>query len=363
MKICFLAGADSIHSVKWVRYFADRGHEVHWVSLTPPTQGDVGQAKFYRLKGLATKPLRPLALPCQLIRLRQLLARIKPEILHAHYAGTNGVLGALSGFHPFLLTAWGSDILFTAKSKIKGPLVRFALKRADLITCDADHMKAAMIKLGVDPGKITIVRFGVDTQKFRPAKSNEELRNKLGIFNSPAIISLRNLEPPYDVETLLRAVPHVLKEVPEARFVIAGKGSQEEYLKALAESLGISDSVSFIGWVANDELPQYLNSADVYVSTSLSDAGLASSAAEAMACGLPVIVTDSGENRQWVSDGESGFIIPVRDAKMLAEKIVILLRSDTKRAQLGKAGRKVIEERDNYYKEMERMEKIYQEKI
>ncbi len=360
MKLCFLAGADSIHSVKWVKYFADRGHEVHWISLTPPTQGKVENAKFYHIEGFPLGKFRRLNLLLYPMRVRRLIAKIKPDVLHAHYAGVNGVVGALSKFHPLVLTAWGSDILITAKSRIKGPLVKFALKKADVITCSADHVRDAMIRLGVNAEKISVIYFGVDTQKFRPGVRIEALRTELGIGNSPAIISLRNLEPLYDVATLIRAIPEVLREVPEAKFVIAGRGSQEKELEELSQSLGVAGSVRFIGWIANDKLPQYLTSADIYVSTSLSDGGLAASTAEAMACGLPVIITDSGENSRWVNDGKSGFIVPVKDAKILAQKIVLLLKSSEKRVQFGREGRKVVDERNNYLKEMERMEKIYQ---
>ena len=114
MKLCFLAGADSIHSVKWVKYFADRGHEVHWISLTPPTEGDVGNAKLYLTGRLSLRKLYPLNLLLYAICVKRLIAKIKPDVLHAHYAGVNGLMGALSGFHPFVLTVWGSDVLITA---------------------------------------------------------------------------------------------------------------------------------------------------------------------------------------------------------------------------------------------------------
>jgi len=363
MKLCFLAGADSIHSVRWIRYFADRGHEVHWISLTPSTQSDIGGVKLHLIKGLPTARHYTPSLLCYAICIKRLVARISPDILHAHYAGVNGVVGALSGFHPFVLTAWGSDVLFAAKSKLKGPLVRFALNKADMITCDAEHMRDAIKKLEVDPNKINLIYFGVDTQKFRPSERDENLKDKLGIFNSPTIISLRNLEPVYDVESLINSIPQVLAEVPEAKFVIAGKGSQERELKGLARSLGVSESIRFVGWISNDELPQYLASADIYVSTSLSDAGLAASTAEAMACGLPVVITDSGENRKWVKDGESGFIVPIKNAKVLAERVVYLLKNGGIRAEFGEISRKIIEERNNYYKEMNKMENIYRELI
>jgi glycosyltransferase involved in cell wall biosynthesis len=97
----------------------------------------------------------------------------------------------------------------------------------------------------------------------------------------------------------------------------------------------------------------------VYVSTSRSDAGLAASTAEAMASGLPVVVTDSGENRVWVADGENGFIVPTQAPEMLAERILDLLRRPDVRARWGRANRQIIVERNDYVREMGRMEEIY----
>jgi glycosyltransferase involved in cell wall biosynthesis len=177
------------------------------------------------------------------------------------------------------------------------------------------------------------------------------------------VISLRNLEPIYDVETLIRAIPLVLKEVPDVKFIIVGKGSEEEKLKNLAKELRISESVRFVGFIPNDELPKYLRTVDVYVSTSLSDAGISASTAEAMACGLPVIITKTGENEKWIEDGENGFLIPVKNSEILAEKIIFLLENKNVAQKIGIAARKTIEERNSYFREMSKMEKIYEEII
>ena len=187
MKICFLAGANSIHSYKWVKYFAEKAHEVHWISLSPNIFQDIKNVKFYLLKEYSLKPLNILF---NAMRVRKLIKKIKSDILHAHYAGVNGVLGALSGFHPFILTAWGSDILIAPKSKIVKPLIKFVLKKADLITCDAEHMKKAMINLGAESSKIKIIYFGIDTEKFTPRPKDENLIKELKIQDSPVVISL-----------------------------------------------------------------------------------------------------------------------------------------------------------------------------
>ncbi len=350
MKICFLAGADSVHSYKWVKYFADKGYHVHWISFTENTQGVIEGVSFYRIRK---------AFPFNFLELRKIVNNIKPDVFHAHYAGVNGFLAALVNFHPFVLTAWGSDVLIAGRSIFKKFFVKYALKTADLITCDAEHMKTAMVKLGMDAVKIKIIYFGVDVLKFSPGNKNKEIAEKLGVLGYPTIISLRSLEPVYNIETLISAISLVLKEIPEVKFIIAGKGSEEEKLTKLARDLKVFESIRFIKWIPQDELPEYLRISDVYVSTSLSDAGIASSTAEAMACGLSVIITDFGDNKKWVKDGESGFLMPLKDYKFLAEKIVFLLRNSEKRLELGSNARKVIEEKNNYYKEMEKMEKLY----
>jgi len=102
---------------------------------------------------------------------------------------------------------------------------------------------------------------------------------------------------------------------------------------------------------------------DVYVSTSLSEAEIVASTAEAMACGLPVIVTDVADNKKWIDNGVNGFVVPVKDPKSLAEKIIYLLQDEDIRKQFGKINRKIIEERNNYYTEMEKMEDIYKKLV
>jgi glycosyltransferase involved in cell wall biosynthesis len=287
--------------------------------------------------------------------------------VHAHYVTNYGLFGALCNFRPFVITAWGSDVLIVPEARlistIKLLVARYTLKKADAATCDASHMKEAMVKLGISAEKVNIIFFGIDTRKFTLGEKNETLRAELGVSDSPTVISLRNLEPVYDVETLIKSAPLVAKEIPKTKFLIAGKGSEEKKLRELAKSLGVLDSVEFIGFIQNDRLPEYLNSIDVYVSTALSDAGIAASTAEAMACGLPVIVTDVADNRMWVKDGVNGFIVPVKDPEALAQRIIDLLKNEGIRGRFGNINRKIIEERNDYYKEMAKMEDIYRELV
>jgi len=291
--------------------------------------------------------------------IRRLLRRVNPHIFHVHSAGIYGLMGVTANFHPMVLTAWGSDILINGKSTLLRPFVKHILRKADVVTSDAEHMIQAMNFLGKEKEQMTIIRFGVDTDRFKPATPDVDLLKLLGVWGDPTVISLRNFHPIYDIQTLLKSIPYVLEQVPSTKFILVGTGPQKEDLEQLAQSLGLEDSVKFVGKLPNEDLPRYLASMDVYVSTSLSDAGIAASTAEAMACGLASIVTDSGENRLWIKDGVDGYVVPVSNPQQLAKSIIKLIIDEPLRKAFSERGRQVIAERNDYYKEMAAMGIIY----
>lgn len=365
MKICFLADAKATHIKRWSEYFANKGHEVHLLTLNPDVLLNYTNVILHLIR---KKPKRAPTLISRLtnllpfvIRIKRLINEIKPDILHAHSVGGYGWLGILTGFHPLLITPWGNDVLIDIeKSKIERFLTKIALQRADLVHCDGENIREVLVKLGVAPEKIEYICFGVDTIKFSPQLRDEALRNRLFSPDVKIVISTRFLTQVHDVGTLIKAIPTVKKEVPEARFIIIGDGPESEYLIGLCKSLDIIDIVKFTGRILESDLPAYMASADVYVSTSLSESGLAASTAEAMACGLAVINTDTGDIGKWIKNGEGGFIIPVRDPIALAQRAIYLLRNEEARKKFGEVSRSVIEERNNYFKEMAKMEEIYE---
>lgn len=113
------------------------------------------------------------------MEIARLIKKIRPDVIHAHYISHFGILaglyGRLFGFKPIVLTVWGSDVLIDPKG-FKKSLVKYALERADLITCDADHMIQELISLGTNPKKITLSYFGTDIQKFSREQRSEQLR-------------------------------------------------------------------------------------------------------------------------------------------------------------------------------------------
>lgn len=364
MKICFLATASSIHTQRCVRYFVNRGDEVHVISPGPFEEGIIGGAKLYPPNRF---PLRlgflsaAINLVQGVIQVRKLLKKIKPDILHAYYITDSGLWATLSGFHPCIIRAMGSDIFIVPKLY---PFFRkvneYVLRKADLVICDSEVLKKGILEQGCEEGKIRIISDGVDTQDLGPQKRDKGFKQSLGIAGAPAVISIRGLKPVYNVEMLIRAIPLILKEVPEARFIIGGEGYQKDYLQGLANSLGISGSTKFTGWIQHDDIPKYLASSDVYVSTSLSDSN-SIALQEALASELAPVVTDIPGNREIINDGESGFIVPIGDYEMLAMRIVCLLKDKELRDRFGKASRELIRKKFEHQREMGKIELIYRE--
>lgn len=355
MKLCFLAAADSIHSIRWLRYFLETGNEITWITFTPPlpeAKDLIAHCNFHYVhlsKGITSL----LELPLAVLKIRALIKRQAPDVLHAHYAGLYGLMGALLRYHPYVISVWGSDVLIFPSTNLKKKITTFILKHAELITLDGYNTRAAVINFGIPEEKIKFIQFGVDTEKFMPKN----------IRQSNTIISIRSLEPIYDIETLIRAVPWVATKIPQTKFLIAGDGSEKKRLVKLAEDLGVTKNIQFVGRVPHDKLPDFYNQASVYVSTSLSDSGISMSTAEAMACGLPVIVTDTSDNIRWVENYKGGFVIPIKSPELLAEKIIYLLEHEMEIKSYGEINRRTIEERNSYMGEMAKMRVLYKNLI
>jgi len=274
--------------------------------------------------------------------LKRRLNQFKHDLLISCGGQLYGFYSALSSCSPSILFIWGSDVLVAPKLLPFRFMAKYSLKKASAVVVDSNVQEEACIALGCDPRKIVNFPW-VDMQviKGRSEKTTTddkgetcELKEKLGWReNDPVVISTRHHEPIYNIECLIHAIPWVIEEAPNARFLILGKGSLTRKLKKSAAMLNISSNVKFLGHVPLTEMPKYLKMVDVYVSTSLSD-GTSASLIEAMTCKLPVIVTDIAGNREWITDGSNGLLFPVKDSRLLAERIITLLKDGDRRKSL-----------------------------
>ena len=256
---------------------------------------------------------------------------------------------------------WGSEILVTPQNEsyLTGKQIIWTIKKADMITCDAEHVKKEIIKLsGYSENKIIVFPQGIDLKKFNPRANGSKIRNKLGWQNSKILIMTRSFKSIYGIEYFLRTIPNIIKENPETRIILCGDGPLENSFKSFVSENKLTDYVYFAGFVKNEELPTYYAASDIYVSTSLSD-GTSNSLLEAMACGLPVVVTDLPAIKEWAKDGYNGLLVPPKDSHQVYEKINLLLNDDDLIKKFGRRSYEIAKNKADWDKNFKKLEKIY----
>lgn len=353
MKICFLAHARSIHTRRWVEYFRDRGQQVSVVSFTPadPMPGvDLHYLRHsFRIRREHTNWHYLLQLP----RLWQRVREIKPDLLNAHFLSSYGVLGSLVRplNCPYVISLHGSDVLHIAnRSLLHATGAKLALRRADLITSPAQHMTDRLDAfVGADKPILT-AQYGVDTTCFHPPP--------VAARRSPICVSTRAMDPIYNVETTLLAA-RTLEEIGSPlQLHLANEGPLYSELRRRAADLGLQSRVRFLGRIGQDEIAAALRSAAVYVSTSLSD-GASLSLLEAMACGSFPVVSDIAANREWITDGLNGYLVPAHSPRALALRCREAWRNRELRQAAARRNWELIDERANYTKNMKLMESTF----
>lgn len=303
----------------------DRGHTCFLVSLEKGTQTKAEEF-FINSKILPSF----LKYPLSVRKVKKIVEKIKPDLINAHFVPNYGLIGALSGQRPLVVSTWGSDILISPKKSFLHRLrVKYVLNKADLITTDAKVLTQAILNLGINETKVIESPMGIDKnlisgyekRRFDPSCPKE--RKKF------VILSNRRLEPVYDVITLIKAVPMVIKQAPKrVKFVIVGEGSERNRLIQLVKDLKVEEYVEFKGELSRKDLIDCYEDSDIYISTSLSDS-TSVSLLEAMALGLIPIVTDIPGNREWIEDKKSGFLFPISDHNALAKRIIYVTNEFT----------------------------------
>uniref|UniRef100_A0A6M3XVE5 Putative glycosyltransferase n=1 Tax=viral metagenome TaxID=1070528 RepID=A0A6M3XVE5_9ZZZZ len=311
MKILFLGNMNDVHAPKWGQYFIDKGHDVH-------------KSHIDNTKG-ALRLLFPFMFPSFKGFKYWVHHQYKPDVLHAHYGGAPALIGALLEYHPFIVTVHGSEVLLNKGWRLK--LTKWILSKADLITTDTQRIIDIIQGWGIK-SRVKLIRFGVDVGKFIPNSWKNPFR----------VVYRTGPHNLYDHETISKAIGHC-HEATKGKFFQP-----------------VFDPVREL---PSENMPEFLSSSELYVSTAISDAGLASTTAEAMACGLPVIVSDVADNRRWV--GHACQLFQPGNHVELAEKIAYFLSHPRHMARYGRDNRNKIVKFNNYHIEMGKMEKIYKQ--
>lgn len=290
-----------------------------------------------------------------LIKNKKIIKEFKPDILHSHYASSYGLLGALSGFHPFIISVYGSDVFnFPKKNFLAKKLLEFNLSKADKILSTSKIMAKEIESYSIK--EIEVIPFGIDLNIFKPSE------NKKRLFNEKDIVigTVKTLEDKYGIEYLIRAFKIVKDNHPELplKLLLVGKGSRENYFKKLVDDLGITDATTFTGYVNPNEIQIFHNMIDISVFVS-NEESFGVSVLEASACGKPVVVSNIGGLPEIVENNFTGIIVHEKNVKETTEAIEKLLMNKELRTSLGKNGRERVIRCYNIQDNVQQMIDIY----
>jgi glycosyltransferase involved in cell wall biosynthesis len=382
MRLLFVADGRSPTALNWIRYFVERGDEVFLAStfacqpnlklsgleIVPVAFSGVKSASQASSKprsglwGASTLKLRttfrqwlgPMTISRSAQRLRGIIERVKPDLVHAMRIPYEGMLAAdAGGLAPLLVSVWGNDFTLHAPST---PLMRhyteWTLNVADGLHADCQRD----IRLGKQQGfavnKPTLVTpgsGGIRTDVFYPPSTS---------VDAPLVVNPRGFRSYVRNDVFFRAIPLVLKERPDARFACTGMAGERQVLDWI-EKLGIVSAVELLPSRLHAQMADLFRSAQVVVSPTSHD-GTPNSLLEALACGCFPVAGDLESIREWIKPGENGLLVDAGDPAALAAAILRGLNEPALRKQAAERNAVIIAERAEYTRNMAQAAKFYE---
>lgn len=364
LAIAFLGDANSIHVRRWVGYFAERGHRI--TLLVPEDQvvqpGYSADIAIERYRPQAGWRIRQLGMLATGLSVRRAVARVRPDILHVHYLTINGFRAWISGFHPYVITVWGNDVLIDPPRSKRARLLAWrSLRSADLVTGPSRHLVDAAIEIGAKPGLSRCIHMGVDLDRFSPGPHPAALRRSLGLAGRRVLFSPRIIGPLYRHEVVIDALAQLPDDVTLVMTRHAASPTELPLIERLVAEKGLTDRVLIVPTVPDSEVPDLYRLADVVVSVPESDGGPVS-LVEALAVGRPIVCSDLPPVREWLADLDPVCLVPVGDSHATAAAIrAVLARSPLEQARLADLGRAAVRERADRRRTMAEMETLYRQ--
>ncbi|WP_048146059.1 glycosyltransferase [Methanoplanus limicola] len=357
MILTFIADARTIHTQRWVEYFAkNKDNEVHLITYDPAPEN------FIKENPEITEHIIPgkfnnlyLDFWPRHLKIQKLVTKINPDLIHAHFITKYGFHLPSGKKYPTVVSAWGDDILILPpQSRIIHQFTKKILNRVDLIYGVSHDINRHIIEdFRIPEDKIKYLPFGIDTKMFSPSENSGKFDE-----DHTVIFSNRGFYPVYDMPTLVEGFEKAYKINKNLRLYLKGDGPELPKIKDLVKTKNLSDAVNFLQRTEYSQVPVDLNKADIFVTTAVSD-GTPVSLLETMSTETPVIATNIGGVPEWITDGENGILVPPKDPDALSRKILLLAGDKSLRNRLGKKARKTVLERGDWWKLMAEAESDY----
>lgn len=341
MKICYIADGQSIHTQRWCKAVAARGHEVSLLTFRPVEIDGVSvytiwrpfQSRISREASLLSRIMYLFGI----FQVRKLVRDISPDILHGFYATSYGLMTALAGQRPYMISVWGSDINVSPGNWVLHKIVTYVLKHADQIFCTSQALLEAAKKFAPGNKDLTHIPFGIDLLVFKSNDINHEKQPGTVIIGTT-----KSHEKIYGLDHLIQAFAQCYKIKRNIQLHLVGSGSREHELRDLVEELGIQEVTMFIKVKSHAGIPEVLERMDIFAIPSLQESfGVA--ALEASAMRLPVVGSKVGGIPEVVLDGKTGLLVSPADVAGLRDAMMTLIEDQNFRNQLGESGRAFVE--------------------
>jgi len=329
----WLAGTE-ITTYFMAEHLALRGHEVHVItSLDEGLPYESCEKDFY-IHRIPQIKIRFFGVPFFYGAIIRTLRKIDPDLIHTQSLGF-GMLALISKKMlkiPYAVWAQGDDV-YHPDGFIK-LISKTVIKNADSVLALTGDMKRVM--QNIYDRDIAVMPNGINLADYIDEPSIKD-RATMG----KGILFVGRLESVKGVQYLIRAMKKVHNMIPDARLIIVGDGKEREMLESLSIQLGIQEYVQFIGKVPHEKVQTFMQQADVFVLPSLSE-GLPNVIIEAMACGLPIVVSRVGGIPEIITNDTNGYLVEAKDTESIANFIILLLQDEKLRKKLSDNNKQLV---------------------
>ncbi|MES2133271.1 MAG: glycosyltransferase [Bacteroidota bacterium] len=360
LSVLLLADTYSEHTEKWAIGLALKGVKVGIFSFNKASyawhQGNINITLLHEPTEQLSSDSGKSGYLNYVSSLKKAIREFKPDVLHAHYATSYGLIGALSGFHPFVISAWGTDVMkFPQKNFINRFILKYNLRKADAICATSYTIKEYLKPVTTKP--VNVIPFGVNTDEFRKKEVQSLFDKDTFVFGS-----IKPLEALYNTDILIKSFAALKVSHPTAKIklLIIGEGSQANALKQLVIDHKIEEEVVFTGRIPFSQIADYYNMLDVLVNISDYES-FGVSVIEAMACEKPVIVTNTGGLKEIVENSNFGSLVEVGNIEQTSSEMqkYVLDRELTQR--IGKQAREKVVLKYNWNDNILQMINVYKQ--
>jgi len=345
------------HDHRFLKALSETNYEVYWLRLEDGQHGleirdlpENIQVVSWREKNT---PIRWWQYPWLKKRFQKVINNIHPDLIHAGPIQTVSILPAMLNYHPLVSMSWGFDMLQDVDRNVFWHWVtQYVLTRTDWMFCDCQTVKEKAIRMGFQADRVIVFPWGVDLDLFKP---NKDIRDP---DKALTLLSTRSWEPRYGIDVALKGFAGAVKQNAGLKLIMLSGGSQTEWVHAFIRNNHLEKNVELRGQINNDELNVIYHETDIYLSASHVD-GSSVALMEALACGIPALVSNIPSNQEWVQDGEQGWVFQDGNPADLTRKILEISTCQGELKKMSQNARSKAEDKADWNKNKQIMLSAY----